>query len=49
LFDEKKPRAPGPGTYDLAEEMGQNKVSLSGRLIDLTEKWIRRVPGPGQY
>lgn len=25
------------------------KISLSGRVPDLTDKWIKEVPGPGTY
>ncbi len=25
------------------------KVSLSGRIPDLSDKWIKGVPGPGAY
>jgi uncharacterized protein YktB (UPF0637 family) len=40
---------PGPGTYDAKEPSSKQQVAISGRLPDLSNKWIKDVPGPGTY
>lgn len=49
VFDERSFKVPGPGSYEAKDLRSQQKVSLSGRMADLSSKWIREVPGPGAY
>ncbi len=48
-FDERSSKGPGPGAYHVKEPTSQQKVSFSGRLADLSDKWALSVPGPGAY
>ena len=52
VFDDRKKELPGPGKYTIEDE-NQKSVrrgyTLSGRNADLTDKWRKSVPGPGNY
>lgn len=48
-FGEKSFIVPGVGSYAIKEPESHRTISFSGRSIDLSEKWIRQVPGPGTY
>jgi len=48
-FGEKPFVVPGVGSYLIREPKNNQTISLSGRVPDLSEKWIRQVPGPGTY
>ena len=40
---------PGVGNYSIKDTKSNQTISFSSRVVDLTEKWIREVPGPGTY
>ena len=48
-FQPKPFEVPGPCSYNAREIASNKKVSFSGRNVDLTEKYILSVPGPGSY
>lgn len=48
-FGEKPFVVPGVGSYQVKDPKTSQTISFSGRAIDLSEKWIRQVPGPGTY
>lgn len=40
---------PAVGSYDIKEPTSRKKIGFSGRHVDLADKWIKQVPGPGSY
>jgi hypothetical protein len=49
VFDTRNSHAPGPGAYNVKPSESKQTIGLSGRVADLSDKWIKEVPGPGQY
>jgi hypothetical protein len=48
-FGEKSFSVPGVGAYDIKDLASNKTVGLAGRLVDLSDKWTKQVPGPGSY
>lgn len=48
-FGEKPFMVPGVGNYSIKDSKSNQTISFSSRVVDLSEKWIREVPGPGTY
>lgn len=48
-FGEKPFVVPGVGSYAIKEPKSHQTVSFHSRVADLSDKWIREVPGPGTY
>lgn len=48
-FGEKPFMVPGVGSYTIKEQKNNQTINISSRAVDLTEKWMRKVPGPGSY
>jgi hypothetical protein len=49
MFYRPLKQAPEPATYSPKPLDGSLKYSLHPRLEDHSEKWVRSVPGPGNY
>ena len=49
MFYRPLKQAPEPATYNPKPLDGSVKYSLHPRLEDHSDKWVRSVPGPGNY